>query len=160
MCILGREVANCVRTKTTVRTHVTTFPEGLPHSTLTAPNLLVRNCSRFVGHKLSTVLCRCCTGPHKANELVHKTYKDVFTMSFLSAQNSYPRCHMQCVVTGQTQSLLGSHWVGLGYDYRHESDTILFFNLFQCQKDMGLQDTEFQRSLLYWLPFLFYLSFP
>lgn len=46
MCtiILKKTVSNLegkllrVRLKTTVRTHITKFPEGLPHITLTAPN--------------------------------------------------------------------------------------------------------------------------
>lgn len=70
---LGGKLLN-VRLKTTPRTHVTKIPEGLPHATLTAPNLLVRNYSRFVGHKLSTFLCRCFIGPCKANETIRKTH--------------------------------------------------------------------------------------
>lgn len=51
---LGREVAKCVSIKTTVSAQSTIIVR-LPHATLTAPNLLLGNCKRFVGHKLSTI---------------------------------------------------------------------------------------------------------
>lgn len=70
---LGREVAKCVSIKTTVSAQSTIIVR-LPHATLTAPNLLLGNCKRFVGHKLSTILCRCFTSPCKTNETIYKTH--------------------------------------------------------------------------------------
>lgn len=81
---------------------------------VTAPNSLLRTC-RCVGHKLSTILCRCLTGPLQDQWNNKAPWASLSTVSFLSPSELLLRFHTKCVVENTHPSTVPGKLLGRSY---------------------------------------------